>query len=107
MDDDRASRPPHRSAHRLVVERHQGAQIDDFEVPPLGPGASAASMQTASDGPYVMSVALRPERRTTARPIGSTDAGSSGFHESFDQYSRFGSRKTTGSSEAMDARSSP
>ena len=64
-------------------------------------------MQTGTDGPYVMSVALLPGRRTTARPIGSTGVGSSGFQESFDQYSRFGSRTTTGSSEAMATRSSP
>src|SRR5690349_17484796 len=32
--------------------------------------------------------------------IGSTSVGCSGFQESFDQYRRLGSRKTTGSSEA-------
>ncbi len=52
-------------------------------------------------------VALAPVRRTSAFPMPGTAAGASGDQSDFDQYSRFGSRKTTGSSLAIDARSSP
>lgn len=66
--------------------------------------ASAAASAVRTVGPYASRVASVPSRTTSARFIGAVVTGRLSL--SFIQYLDFGSMKITGSSEAIDSRSS-
>src|SRR5690606_4056658 len=69
---------------------------------PSDAAVSAASSATGTMAAYASTVTSVPSRAMRARPISAVIDVSTG---PFDQYSFFGSRKTTGSGEAIAARS--
>ena len=105
LDHHAPAGTPHRRHDRLVVERHDGAQVDHLDVPALvlrrlgrleGDGHAGAVR-------HQRDVATR-RARTAAVPNGAALTGSS--TSALLQYSRLGSMKITGSGSAIASRSS-
>ncbi len=67
-DDHGPPGPPHRRADRLVVERHQRAQVDHLQVPALGAGGLGGLHADRERRAVGDQRGALPRRRTAARP---------------------------------------